>query len=637
MAEASLCLGNINVEKKQLWFLKFVPQVPIRRLHRTTFHKPSSPSTTQAIASNGLNWQGHWAVWTREKTLKSFTASHLGEKMSSAARLRVVSSSPSPELRCALYCRYSDDVQNDRSIERQVSDLEKIAPRLNLKLDKELYFEDRGQSATTLFDRPGLTRRLLGAVERGLVDVVLVEHTDRLARKGADSYWLFEQFKFYNVKVYTPRGEVTDIQLAFESYQNQADSEKTSFRVRSGHNEAAREGKIPGPAPYGYDDVIGKPGEKSIDENEAVIVVRIVGEMASGKSPRNIAFDLTRDGVPAPKGGAWTFQTVNKILQNDLYVGVYVRNKVRKIRNYNTGRRVPRPASPDDLVRKEMPRLRIVDQELWDAAQKVRLERAHIHGIGGAERPTTARRPHPFAGMFRCAECGGKMIISGSGREGDRRLTCSAAWWRKQCQHSKSYSLDRLTKLAAEKMHEHLTNPEFVKERAAERAKELSRLERESSVDRDAAQKELDRVELRIKKLVRLIETDESEDASQDVIDRYKELRVQQRGLQQRIALLNADNTPPLLSSAVKALARDVDTLHTMLKDNPDDPACRIALGNLLERVLVHPTDNNEPYDVSLYARHAAYAGTLPIFPNIVYVENQGLNRINIDNAVVPS
>ena len=176
----------------------------------------------------------------REGTSKHFEGGPLTE-------LRLVT--PSPGLRAALYRRYSDDVQNDRSIERQTADLEKAAPRLNLKLDKQLYFEDRGQSATTLFDRPGLTRGLLGAVQKGLVDVVLVEHTDRLARKGADSYWLFEQFKFHNVKVYTPKGEVTDIQLAFESYQNQADSEKTSFRVRSGHSDAAREGLIPHAAP----------------------------------------------------------------------------------------------------------------------------------------------------------------------------------------------------------------------------------------------------------------------------------------------------------------------------------------------------------------------------------------------------
>lgn len=547
---------------------------------------------------------------------------------------------PNPTLRAAIYARYSDDVQNDRSIERQNADLEKAAPRLNLKLDKHLYFEDRGQSATTLFDRPGLTRRLLGAVEQGLVDVVLVEHTDRLARKGADLFWLAEQFKFHNVKIFTPAGEVSDLQLTFESYQNAADSAKTSFRVRSGHDDAAREGFIPGPCAYGYKDVIGKPGQKEKDASATEIVNRIVFEMASRKAPRQIAFGLTRDGVPSPKGGAWTFQTINKILQNELYVGMYVRNKVRKVRNPNTGRRVPRP-SPDDALRVEMPLLRIVDQELWDTAQKVRQERAHIYGKKGVERPTAARRLHPFAGLFRCAECGGKMIISGSGREkGDRSMACSSAWWKRSCSHGKSYSLTRLTKLATEKMHSHLTDPEFVKERATEREKELARLSRETNSELAVARRELDRADLRIKKILRLTEDDDGDDVPQEVQDRYKELRVEQRGWQQRVALLEASEHVPLLPSSVKALAKDVDTLHTMLIDNPDDPACRIALGNLIERVLVHPAGYNQPYDVSLYARHAAYSGALPLFPTVSdnnSMRNQALIRTNIGNAIVPS
>jgi site-specific DNA recombinase len=505
---------------------------------------------------------------------------------------------------------------------------------LGLLLDERLYFEDRGQSATTLFDRPGLTRGLLGAVEKGLVDVVLVEHTDRLARKGADLFWLAEQFKFHNVKIFTPAGEVSDIQLTFESYQNAADSAKTSFRVRSGHDDVAREGLIPHAAPYGYDDVPGKPGVKAPNASEVAIVNRIVLETASRKSPRNIAFDLTRDGIPSPKGEACTFQTINKILQNELYVGVYVRNKVRKVRNPNNGKRVPRPAPAEDLVTVQMPHLRIVDQDLWDAAQRVRQERAHKHGVKRieVERPTIPRLPHPFMGLFRCAECGGKMITCGRGREkGDRYLSCSAAHWRRQCSHTKSYSLIRLSKLTSEKMHAHLTDPDFVNERAKERAKELARLEREANTERDTAQRELDRVDLRIKKIMRLVEADDSDDVPQEVQDRYKELRVEKRGLEQRLALLNANAIPPLLPTAIKALARDVDTLHTMLQDTPDDPACRIALGNLIERVLVHPTAANQPYDVSLYARHAAYSGTLPLFPH------HGITRSNRGNAVVPS
>ena len=165
-------------------------------------------------------------------------------------------------------------------------------------------------------------------------------------------------------------------------------------------------------------------------------------------------------------------------------------------------------------------------------------------------------------------------------------------------------------------MHAHLTDPDFVKARAAERAKELARYEREASTERVTAQRELDRVDLRIKKLVRLIEDDESDDVPQEVINRLKVLRIEQRGLQQRLEMIGGKtNVATLHPNTIEALARDVDNLHAILQDSPEDPACRMALGNLIERVLVHPTGFNQPYDVSLFARHAAYVAELPLFP----------------------
>jgi hypothetical protein len=180
-----------------------------------------------------------------------------------------------------------------------------------------------------------------------------------------------------------------------------------------------------------------------------------------------------------------------------------------------------------------------------------------------------------------------------------------------------------------------------VKKRATERAKELARYEREAGTERVTTQRALDRVDLRIKKIIRLTEDDESDDVPEEVRDRLKVLRVEQRGLRQRLEMIGGKaNEATLRPNAIKALARDVDTLHEMLKDSPDDPACRMALGNLIERVLVHPTGHNQPYDVSLFARHAAYVGELPLFPAYKaknMTTNQILRRINIGNAIVPS
>src|SRR5262249_42037570 len=153
--------------------------------------------------------------------------------------------------------------------------------------------------------------------------------------------------------------------------------------------------------------------------------------------------------------------------------------------------------------------------------------------------------------------------------------------------------------------------------------------------------RELDRVNLRIKKLIRLTLDDETDDVPQAAQDAHRALRVEKRGLEQRLTLFDAKSAGVVPHpSAVKALARDVDTLYEMLRDDPDNPECRVALGNLIERVLVHPTGFNQPYDVSLFGRHAAYVGDLPLFLEYQAknpTQNQAVARINRVNATVPS
>ena len=164
-----------------------------------------------------------------------------------------VAAKAQPILRAALYARFSSDIQKDRSIEDQFTELERAVKRLGFKIDKRHYYADRGVSATSLFERPGLTRDLLGAAQRGEIDVVLVEATDRLARSRADTFWLADRFKFHNVKLFTPAGEVSDLQLTFEGHSNEDFIKKLSIRVKRGHNALTREGRFAGGRCYGYD------------------------------------------------------------------------------------------------------------------------------------------------------------------------------------------------------------------------------------------------------------------------------------------------------------------------------------------------------------------------------------------------
>ncbi|MDF2765611.1 MAG: Resolvase domain protein [Rhodospirillales bacterium] len=71
-------------------------------------------------------------------------------------------------------------------------------------------------------------------------------------------------------------------------------------------------GRSAGGRCYGYDvvqerDGAGDPvrGKRRINPDEAAIVRRIFAAYAAGKSPKKIALELNRAGVPGPDGGAW--------------------------------------------------------------------------------------------------------------------------------------------------------------------------------------------------------------------------------------------------------------------------------------------------------------------------------------------
>jgi hypothetical protein len=105
----------------------------------------------------------------------------------------------------------------------------------------------------------------------------------------------------------------------------------------------------------------------AINEPEAAIVRRIFAEFAGGKSPRRIAVDLNRDRVPGPRGGEWDASTINGnasrgtgILNNELYVGRLVWNRLRYVKDPTTGKRISRLNEPDRWIVQEVPELRIV-------------------------------------------------------------------------------------------------------------------------------------------------------------------------------------------------------------------------------------------------------------------------------------
>src|SRR5207247_11391841 len=112
-------------------------------------------------------------------------------------------------------------------------------------------------------------------------------------------------------------------------------------------------------------------GECSGSEAGGSVIRRIFRVFAAGKSPRAIATDLNRDGIPGPFGRTWGDTTIrghacrgNGIVNNELYAGVLVWNRQRFIKDPNTDKRVSRPNPEVKWIRTDVPQLRSVDDEL---------------------------------------------------------------------------------------------------------------------------------------------------------------------------------------------------------------------------------------------------------------------------------
>ena len=278
-------------------------------------------------------------------------------------------------LKVALYARYSTDNQSVASIADQFRICREHAGRECWQVVDT--YQDAAISGAGVILRPGV-QSLLQDARRGKFDIVLAEALDRVSRDQADVATLFKHLRFAGVQIVTlAEGEISELHVGLKGTTNALFLKDLAAKTHRGLRGRVEKGKAGGGLCYGYDvvkrtDSEGEPvrGERKINEAEAIVVRRIFWEFAVGKSPRAVATDLTRDGIPGPFGRTWADTTIrghacrgNGVVNNELYAGGLVWNRQRFIKDPNTGKRVSRPNPEAKWIRTEVPELRIVDDE----------------------------------------------------------------------------------------------------------------------------------------------------------------------------------------------------------------------------------------------------------------------------------
>lgn len=174
--------------------------------------------------------------------------------------------------RATIYARFSTDLQNERSIEDQLSLCRTYAEREGLTVIRT--YEDRARSGGSIMGREGLLRMLDQAREESF-DVVIVEALDRLSRDMEDLAGIHKRLSFLGIEIRAVHeGVVNTVLVGLRGLVGQLYREDNAHKVRRGLAGRVKQGLAGGGLTYGYAAVAGRSGERVILEAEAQVIRR---------------------------------------------------------------------------------------------------------------------------------------------------------------------------------------------------------------------------------------------------------------------------------------------------------------------------------------------------------------------------
>ena len=332
--------------------------------------------------------------------------------------------------RTALYLRLSredgDKTESD-SIANQRTLLEAYAidhPELCI-VDE---FVDDGYSGSN-FDRPEF-EQLLKALQEWKVNCIVVKDFSRLGRNFVETGQYLEQvFPLFGVRFIAINDNYDSLNrqsrdgmlVPIKSMINEMYSKDLSQKIQSCFRSKEARGEIYTPVPFGY-----KKDQKNhliLDEEVSDVVVRIFLWKKSGMKEREIAKKLSAQGIQTPftrrcqlgylkntlrvKDPAWQTVFVTKVLENPIYTGTMVYNRIA----YDeTNRKIGQnPRESWRMVPDSHPA--IISWELFDEVSALReAEQAVKEERKKWCRQRRKNNPNIFKGRIFCKKCGEKMV-----------------------------------------------------------------------------------------------------------------------------------------------------------------------------------------------------------------------------------
>ena len=329
----------------------------------------------------------------------------------------------------AVYLRLSkDDGEAGKAESNSITSQRDIIRSFIRKQDNmdifDFYVDDGWSGAN--FDRPAF-KRMMGDIEAGLIDCVIVKDLSRLGRDYIGSGRLIQKtFPEHEVR-FIAIGDNYDsltadfneesLVLPVKNFINDAYCRDISVKVKSQQKMKRESGQYIGAfAMYGY---MKDPDDKNhliIDKYAAGIVESIFEWKVDGYSFKAIAERLNDMGVLSPleykksngekfktgfhtrKRGKWSAQAVRRILMDETYTGTLVQGKSERV-NYKVKKSVVKPA--EEWVRIPDAHEAIVSKDLFGVVQQ--LLRTDCRSASGKNTS------HLYSGLLFCGDCGEQM------------------------------------------------------------------------------------------------------------------------------------------------------------------------------------------------------------------------------------
>lgn len=245
------------------------------------------------------------------------------------------------------------------------------------------------------FQREGV-QELFRAVERGEIDCILVKDLSRFGREYIETgYYLQEYFPMHGVRFIAicdgyDSGNVEFMEqsllMPVLNILNDSYCQDISKKVRMQQMIKRREGAYIGAfCVYGYKKDEKDRNHLVIDRDAAKVVRRIFALRLQGASPEKISLYLNQEKIPSPyqykrlSGSAyssglagtaesrWHPGAVRRILKNEMYTGVMLQGKRRKV-SYKLA--LTQKVPSEEWVRAEGTHEPIVSKEVFRQANQ---------------------------------------------------------------------------------------------------------------------------------------------------------------------------------------------------------------------------------------------------------------------------